>query len=43
MTAFKRDMKFFVTRLSAPSPTEIAPSTMPEGMTNIWIYGLMEV
>ena len=43
VTAFKTDMKFFLTRLSAPSPTEIAPSTMPEGMTNIWIYGLMEV
>ena len=43
VTAFKTDMKFFLTRLSAPSPTQIAPSELPEGMTNIWIYGLMEV
>ena len=31
------------TRLVAPSPTQIAPSELPEGMTNIWVYGLMEV
>ena len=43
VTAFKTDMKFFLTRLSAPSPTQIAPSELPEGMTNIWVYGLMEV
>lgn len=43
VTAFKTDMRFFLTRLVAPSPTQIAPSELPEGMTNIWVYGLMEV
>lgn len=43
VTAFKTDMRFFLTRLSAPSATQIAPSELPEGLTNIWIYGVMEV
>lgn len=43
VTSFNTDMKFFMTRQSTPQITEVDPSTLPEGNTNIWIYGLMEV
>jgi len=36
------DMKMFLVRQSQPMG-QVAPSTLPEGGTNIWIFGLMEV
>ena len=42
VTAFKNDMKLFMVRQSNPLG-QVAPSTLPEGNTNIWILGLMEV
>lgn len=42
VTAFKKDMKLFMVRQSNPLG-QVAPSALPEGNTNIWILGLMEV
>lgn len=42
VTAFKKDMKLFMVRQSNPQG-QVDPSTLPEGNTNIWIYGIMEV
>lgn len=42
VTAFKKDMKLFMVRQSNPLG-QVAPSTLPEGNTNIWVLGLMEV
>lgn len=43
VSTYKTDMKFFMARQSTPQNTEVDPATLPEGNTNIWIYGLMEV
>ena len=42
VTAWKKDMAAFVTRQAAPV-AQVKPADMPEGNTNIWIYGVMEV
>ena len=43
VSSFKTDMKLFMVRQSQPQMTQIPPSTLEEGNTNIWILGLMEV
>lgn len=42
VTAWKTDMKVFITRQSSPV-AQVKPADMPEGSTNIWIFGIMEV
>ena len=42
VTSRSKDMKLFMIRQSQPQG-QVAPSTLPEGNTNIWINGLMEV
>lgn len=43
VTEFKNDMKLFIVRHSAPTESKIPPSEMPEGNSNIWVFGYMEV
>ena len=43
VNTFKTDMKVFVTRVSGAIPGNVPPAQMPEGMSNIWVYGTMEV
>lgn len=43
VTAFKDDMKLFFVRESAPVDLKIEPSELPEGNSNIWVFGIMEV
>lgn len=43
VSTFEPDMKLFVTRTAGAIPGNVPPAQMPEGMSNIWVYGTMEV
>lgn len=43
VTKFATDMKFFLLRAGGITDTNVKPSSLEEGNTNIWITGIMEV